>query len=74
MIKVKKVAKWVDPGLQLLLSQPGPHSCTSPKEDPEILRAILVDMGFKAMQEFLDSLNEESPWFMVERTIRGGAG
>lgn len=62
MIKPKDVAKWVDPGLQLLLSQPGPQFLYFLQN--RILKfssGTTLIVEFKAMQEFLDQLNEESP-------------
>jgi hypothetical protein len=62
MIKPKHVAKWVDPGLRLLLSQPGPQFLYFlQKRILKFSSDTTLIVEFKAMQEFLDSLNEESP-------------
>jgi hypothetical protein len=57
-----KGSRWVDPGLQLLLSAPGPQFLFFLEKKVLTFSAETVLMvECKAMQEFMSGLNEESP-------------
>jgi hypothetical protein len=62
MIKPGDVSTWVDPGLRLLLSQPGPQFLYFlQKTILKFSSDTTLVVECRAMQEFLDQLNEESP-------------